>query len=94
MTSIEKHISTYIDIDIEIDDVLEFIDDADEDDKELIFIALGKHNECGQLIEMDSETIKHLIDQANRFGINDMLDQLKNEGMRVGAYLNQKAGDQ
>ncbi|WP_312969773.1 hypothetical protein [Acinetobacter gerneri] len=94
MTSIEKHISTYIDINIEIDDVLEFIDDADEDDKERIFIALGKHNGCGQLIEMDSETIKHLIDQANRFGINDMLDQLKNEGMRVGAYLNQKAGDQ
>ena len=94
MTSIEKHISTYVDIEIEINDVLEFIDDADEDDKERILIALGKHNECGELIEMDIETIKHLIDQANRFGINDMLDQLKNEGMRVGAYLKPKAVDQ
>ena len=91
MTTIEKHISTYIDIDIEISDVLEFIDDADEDEKERILIALGKHNEGGQLIEMDAETIKHLIDQANKFGVNDMLDQLKNEGMRVGAYLKPKA---
>ena len=40
---------------------------------------------------MDAETIKHLIDQANKFGVNDMLDQLKNEGMRVGAYLKPKA---
>ena len=91
MTTIEKHISTYIDIDIEISDVLEFIGDADEDEKERILIALGKHNEGGQLIEMDAETIKHLIDQANIFGVNDMLDQLKNEGMRVGAYLKPKA---
>ena len=90
MTSVEKYVSTYIDIEIEISDVLEFIDSADEDGKDKILLALGKHNECGQLVEMDAETLKYLIDQANKFGIKDMLDQLKCEGRRVGAYLNPK----
>ncbi|WP_180176024.1 hypothetical protein [Acinetobacter sp. YH12025] len=91
MTNVEKYISTYVDIEIEIDDVLEFIGSAEEDEKDRILVALGRHNECGQLVEMDTETLKYLIDQANKFGIDDMLYQLKCEGMRVGAYLNPKA---
>lgn len=33
------------------------------------------------------ELIRELIERANQFGLDDMLDELKREGERVGAYL-------
>lgn len=33
------------------------------------------------------ELIRELIERANQFGLNDMLDELKCEGQRIGAYL-------
>ena len=38
------------------------------------------------------ELIRELIERANQFGLNDMLDELKREGERVGAYLRVKGG--
>ena len=34
-----------------------------------------------------SEFIQGLIERANQFGLNDMLDDLKREGERVGVFL-------
>lgn len=36
------------------------------------------------------ELIRELIERANQFGLDDMLDELKREGERIGVYL--KAG--
>lgn len=33
------------------------------------------------------ELIRELIERANQFGLDDMLDELKREGERVGVYL-------
>ncbi|WP_180191390.1 hypothetical protein [Acinetobacter sp. YH01006] len=33
------------------------------------------------------ELIRELIERANQFGLDDMLDGLKREGERIGAYL-------
>lgn len=47
---------------------------------------------CGCEYDVDedyerNEFIKHLIARANQFGLSDMLEELKREGNRVGAYL-------
>lgn len=39
-----------------------------------------------------NEFIRHLVNRANQFGLQDLLDELKYEGDRVGAYLNIKGG--
>ncbi|MDH0711327.1 hypothetical protein [Acinetobacter johnsonii] len=39
-----------------------------------------------------NEFIRHLINRANQFGLQDLLNELKYEGDRVGAYLNIKGG--
>lgn len=39
-----------------------------------------------------NEFIHHLVNRANQFGLQDLLDELKYEGDRVGAYLNIKGG--
>ena len=39
-----------------------------------------------------NEFIRHLINRANQFGLQDLLDELKYKGDRVGAYLNIKGG--
>ena len=39
-----------------------------------------------------NEFICHLVSRANQFGLQDLLDELKYEGDRVGAYLNIKGG--
>ncbi len=39
-----------------------------------------------------NEFIHHLINRANQFGLQDLLDELKYEGDRIGAYLNIKGG--
>ena len=36
--------------------------------------------------------IRHLVNRAKQFGLQDLLDELKYEGDRVGAYLNIKGG--
>ena len=44
------------------------------------------------VIMKKNEFIRHLINRANQFGLQDLLDELKYEGDRVGAYLNIKGG--
>lgn len=39
------------------------------------------------LQKVRDEFIHFLIERANQFGLNDMLDELKREGQRIGAYL-------
>lgn len=39
-----------------------------------------------------NEFIRHLINRANQFGLQDLLDELKYEGERVGFYLNIQGG--
>ena len=89
MTTIEKHISTYVEIDIDIGDVLEFIGEASDSEIEKLKSAL-KVDLYVTPTELDEDTIQYPINQANQFGLSDMLEQLKNEGVRVGAYLKPK----
>ena len=39
-----------------------------------------------------NEFIRHLVNRANQFGLQDLLDELRYEGDRVGAYLNIQGG--
>lgn len=43
------------------------------------------HNE--EMDELRDEFIHKLVRRNNQFGLDDMLDELKREGERVGAYL-------
>ena len=90
MTHIFKSVNVDVDVEIEIDfsDVCDFIDDASDEMLEAIAEKLAKKNiECHPLTEFDPSTVRHLIERANIFGIKDMMDDLKREGERVGAYL-------
>lgn len=90
MTHIFKSVNVDVDVEIEIDfsDVCDFIDDASDETLEAIAEKLAKKNiECHPLTEFDPSTVRHLIERANIFGIKDMMDDLKREGERVGAYL-------
>lgn len=86
----EVYVETYVDVDVEIelDDVISFIADADEDELQAIAHNLYAQKGLTTLDELDPSTIRHLIERANIFGLEDMLDDLKREGNRIGAYLN------
>lgn len=36
--------------------------------------------------ELDADTIRHLIERVNIFGVDDMLNDLRREGERIGVY--------
>lgn len=50
----------------------------------------GVHDSAEDVDLAKKELIRELIERANQFGLDDMLDELKREGERIGAYL--KAG--
>ncbi|MCL6245188.1 hypothetical protein M5F04_11650 [Acinetobacter sp. ANC 7200] len=92
MTTIYKSITTEVDVDVDIEiefsDVCEFIDDCDDETLESLVEKISKKKvEIKPLYEFDPATIRHLIERANVFGLADMLDDLKREGERFGAYL-------
>lgn len=92
MTTVYKSITQEVDIDVDIEldlsDIYEFIDDSDDETLELIVARVEKKNmEIRPLLEFDAATIRHLIERANIFGIEDMMDDLKREGERIGVYL-------
>lgn len=92
---VSKSVTTEVDVDIDIEieysDVCDFIDDADVETLNSLAEKLAKKNiECRALTEFDPSTLRHLIERANIFGVEDMMDDLKREGERIGAYL--KAG--
>lgn len=93
ITKTEVLIETYadVDFDLEVEDVVEFIGEAEKDDLEKIQLAINERGAAtgvrGTLIEFEASTLKHLIDEANQFGIKDMLDLLRREAERYGLYL-------
>lgn len=92
MTWISKSVTTKVDVDVDIEiefsDVCEFIDDCDEETLEAIATKITNKNvEIRPLSEFDPNTIRHLVERANIFGFDDMLDDLKREGERIGALL-------
>ena len=49
-----------------------------------------EEHECNhdeEMAEVKNEFIHHLVERNNQFGLDDMLDELKREGQRIGAYL-------
>ena len=76
-----------VEIEIDIDDVREFISEADQNDLDEVAKALASHGIHSALTMLDAATVRHLIERANIFGFSDMLDDLKREGERVGVFL-------
>ena len=76
-----------VEIEIDIDDVREFISEADQNDLDEVAKALASHGIHSALTRLDAATVRHLIERANIFGFADMLDDLKREGERVGVFL-------
>lgn len=76
-----------VDIDIALDDVREFISGAEKEELEEVATALAEHDIHASLTKLHGPTIQYLINRANQFGLDDMLDELKREGHSVGAYL-------
>lgn len=46
-----------------------------------------EHDSTEDIELAKSEFIQGLIERANQFGLNDMLDEIKREGERVGVFL-------
>lgn len=76
-----------VDIDIDLDDVREFISEAEKEELEEVATALAEHDIHASLIKLHGPTIQYLINRANQFGLDDMLEELKREGDRIGAYI-------
>lgn len=85
--TISKNID--VDIDIDLDDVREFISEAEKEELEEVATALAEHDIHASLTKLHGPTIQYLINRANQFGLEDMLDELRREGESVGVYLNQ-----
>ena len=84
-TTVYKNVDVSIEIDL--DDVTEFIEDASPNDLDEIARALAGKGVNAVLAELDAATVRHLIERVNIFGVEDMLDDLKREGERIGVYL-------
>lgn len=85
--SVSKNID--VEIEISLDDIRSYIQEADKSDLEEIAKALSEHDIYARLTKLNSPTIQYLINRANQFGLEDMLDELRREGESVGVYLNQ-----
>lgn len=85
MTTIYKNVD--VEVDLDLDDVREFISEAGKSTLEEIAKALAEHDVHASLTALHAPTIRYLINRAETFGLNEMLDELKREGERVGAYL-------
>lgn len=87
--SVEKtvDVTVEVDVDIYVDDVVNFIFNANGKELEEIAEALAGKGIHSSLITMDSATVRHLIERINIFGLDDMLDDLKREGERIGVFM-------
>lgn len=85
----EVYVETYVDVDVEIEisDVVEFIESADDNAIDRIVKVLSKLNVAVALAELDAETVRHLIERINIFGVDDMLNDLRREGERIGVCM-------
>ena len=91
ITKQEVLVETYVDVEVEIevDEVVEFIESANKSDLQTLQSAIDDRALPMQasLAEFDYETLRHLVERANMFGIDDMLDSLSREAERCGLYL-------
>lgn len=89
--SVEKSVSVEVDVDVDVDiyvdDVIEFISSANDKELDKIAEALGDKGVDLSLVNFDPPTIRHLIERINVFGLEDMLDDLKREGERIGVFM-------
>lgn len=83
--TVSKNIN--VDIDIDLDDVREFNSEAEKEELEEVAKALAEHDIHASLTKLHGPTIQYLINRANQFGLDDMLNELKREGDRIGAYI-------
>ena len=90
MSKVTVYKTIDVDIEIDLDDVTDFISEASQTDLDEVAKALASKGIHSTLTVLDAATIRHLIERANIFGVEDMMDDLKREGERIGAYL--KAG--
>lgn len=89
MTTSYKNVD--VEIDIDLNDVTDFISEATKSELESITEALASKGLNVAFLHLDSATVAHLISRANQFGIKDMLLELKQAGEKVSSYLNLKA---
>lgn len=89
MTTSYKNVD--VEIDIDLNDVTDFISEATKSELESITEALASKGLNVAFLHLDSATVAHLVSRANQFGIQDMLLELKQAGEKVGSYLNLKA---
>ncbi|RKG35166.1 hypothetical protein D7V21_05130 [Acinetobacter guerrae] len=87
--SVEKSVDVTVDVDVDIyvDDVVNFIFSANNKELEEIAVALAGKGVHSSLIALDAATVRHLIERVNVFGLDDMLDDLKREGERIGVFM-------
>lgn len=76
-----------VDIEIDLDDIREFINEAEKEELDEIAKALAEHDIHAHLTKLHGPTIQYLINRANQFGLDDMFEELKREGLSIGAYL-------
>lgn len=90
----EVEVTTYADVDVEIEvsDMCRFISLAEKEEINELQEAINKREICdiAPLFEFDANTIRHLVERANIFGLDDMMDSLSREAERIGVIL--KAG--
>jgi hypothetical protein len=87
MTKVTLYKNIDVEVEIDLDDVTEFISEASRNDHDEIAKSLASHGIHSTLTVLDAATIRHLIERANIFGFTDMLDDLKREGERIGVFL-------
>jgi len=85
--TVDVTVEVEVDVDIYVDDVVNFIFNANDKELEEIAEALAGKGVHSSLITMDSATVRHLIERINIFGLDDMLDDLKREGERIGVFM-------
>ncbi|MBF7685925.1 hypothetical protein I2F17_08865 [Acinetobacter sp. B10A] len=87
----EIEVSTYADVEVEIEvsDMCKFISLAEKEEINELQKAINKRDICdiAPLVEFDANTIRHLVERANIFGLDDMMDSLGREAERIGLIL-------
>ena len=91
ITKTEVFVETYadVDFDLEVEDVVEFVGSAEKDELEKIQLAINERGTPtrGAVMEFEPTTLRHLIESANQFGLDDMLELLSREAERCGLYF-------
>lgn len=88
MSSVTIYKNVDIDVEIDLDDVGTFIDQATNEQLKQIAEKLAEKGVNCELTKLNAATVTYLINRANTLGLDEMLNELKSEGFRCGALLN------